>query len=55
MADRTEYYHEWYLKNKEHKNKKTHAWLKKHKKKLGTKKFQKWKKAENEKYKAKQF
>ena len=50
MADRTQYYHEWYLKNKEHKINKTQARLKKLKRKLGAKKFKEWKQNENRKY-----
>jgi hypothetical protein len=50
MADRTQYYHEWYLKHKEQKKKNTYKWLERKKKELGEEGFKMWKKNENDKY-----
>lgn len=50
MAKRTQYYRQWYLKNREHKLKKSKAWLKELKRELGVDGFKEWKKGENDKY-----
>ena len=49
MADRTKYYHEWYLKNKDNHISKSLLRRAKLKKKLGKKKFQEWEKEQNDK------
>ena len=49
MADRTEYYHEWYLKHRKAKIKKSLGWREKLKKKLGKRKFKEWEKIQNDK------